>query len=408
MPIYVARQPILDRGENLYGYELLFRSSDENRCPDIDGELATSSLISNAIHYLKLDELVNHKRAFVNMTRELLEREVYMVLPCENTVLELLETVPVDEAVIKAFQQAKDAGYMVALDDVRSLQCPNELLALADIVKVDLMEIDSERSGDIVKKVRDRSDAKLLAEKVETREEFEAALALGYDYFQGYYFNKPELIKGQRLAGIERSHLALLEEVNKPQLDMDAIEEVIKQDPSQTTNLLRFINSSAMGVRNKITSMKLALNLLGEKTIRKWSYVAVVGCLVKGKPSELLRMCMVRARFCERLAVGEQHDAEQLDLFLLGLGSLLEGIMNQPIADIVRQIDLPSPVVATLTNTNDAPFFYVTALNLAKACETGDWQQVIENTIALKQQQAEVAVAYYDSMNWANQVMSGV
>lgn len=404
VPIYVARQPILDREEQLYGYELLFRSSDQNQFPDVSGELATSSLISNAVHYLELDKLVNHKRAFINMTRELLEQEVYTVLPSSAAVLELLETVPVDERVIAAFDKAKQAGYQVALDDVRSLQCPNELLAIADIVKVDLVEIDAVRSQDIVNKVRARSDAKLLAEKVETREEFEMAMAQGYDYFQGYYFQKPELIRGQRLAGIEHAQLSLLKEISEPKLNLDVIEQIIKQDPSLTMNLLRFINSSAMGVRNRITSMRLALSLLGEKAIRKWSFVAVMGCLIHGRPSELLHACLVRARFCEVIAIGEGHEDEQLDLFLVGLGSLLDGVMNQPMSDVVQQIGLPPSVASTLTSSPEAPSFYAMVLKLAKACERGDWQQVIENSIQLKQQQSEIAVAYYESLNWANQI----
>jgi len=406
--VFLARQPILDREEKLYAYELLFRSNGDNQFQPgtIEASQATSTLINTMLHHIPIQDVLSQKPAFLNLTQDLLENEVYALFSPDQVVLELLETVVVDNGVTEAYRKARDAGYVMALDDVRAMPFPEELLELTDIIKIDLMEMDRERLTDLATKLRSRCSAKLLAEKVETREDFELCLELGFDLFQGYFFCRPEMFKSRAPSGIKTVYLELIRQINSVEYEPEKIEEIIKRDPTLTTKMLRYINSAAMGVRNEITSLRMAMNLLGEKAVRKWAYIATLGSLNIGKPSELLRTCLVRAHFAERLAIAEGRPEDSFNMFLVGMASLLDAILDEPVPTLAERLGLSDEVVDTLMGSPNAPTFNCTVLELIHACEQGDWSRVITLSGELKLYQSEIAVAYYEGMNFANQVIT--
>jgi c-di-GMP-related signal transduction protein len=404
--VFIARQPIFEaRHQRLYGYELLFRSSEENTYTATDGRLASSQTISRAIHSIGLDAVVGDRKAFINLTRDLLLEEIYCVLPPEQCVVEILEDLTLDAEVVAACAKLRAAGYGLALDDVTDVKRVEPLAEYADIIKVDLSMIPPENRPAVFRDLAPFKN-KLLAEKVETKEDYEQALALGCQYVQGYFFCRPEMMRGKSLVGAELIYLKFVAEVNKPQLDYAALERVIKQDVSLAYNLLRYLKSAALGVRNKVTSIHQALVLLGERPLRKWgSLVAVTGMYSK-KPSELMVTSLVRANFCEAIAIRQNLPQHQLDMFLIGLLSSIDAVLNMPMAEILEQTCVSDAVRMVLLNDPAAPKELARMFALALACERGAWGTVVKASAGLRLTQGDIATVYYDALTFANKSMA--
>ncbi len=368
---YVARQPIFTSGGDVLGYELLHRSGPENVYTAADGAQATAELITGGAFMLGLDELVGDKLAFVNFPRDLLVNHCYGVLPPSRTVVEVLEEVEPDEEVIDACRRLKAAGYGLALDDVISVDDRAALFDLADIVKVDIRPLSrSERASIALHIRRLPNPAKLIAEKVETREQYEEALDLDYDYFQGYYLDRPEMHSGKEIPASGLPLAELQHAVQRPDFDFGEVEAIVKRDIALSFKMLRFANVAARGVTRPIESVRHALVMLGrEDLLRTVSLLALAG-QGENKPQELAVRSVIRASVCESLALEMDLADERLDHFLVGMFSIIDGILELPMADLVPRLPTSPQVNFALLGT-PGPLREV--LDLVIAYEDADW-----------------------------------
>jgi EAL and modified HD-GYP domain-containing signal transduction protein len=309
---------------------------------------------------------------FINFTAKTLINGDYKLLP-PQTVIEVLETVPPTDEVLRACRDAKEAGYVLALDDFVYSPGYEPLIQLADIIKIDFLVNKTHRQRQAYVHGFHRHNTCLLAEKVETHEDFQEAIDLGYSYVQGYFFSKPHIMSARDIPGYKRNYLLFLAEVNRPQIDFDRVERLVKSEVALSFKLLRHLNSAHFGLRSRIHSAKQALLLLGEQPLRKWASLVAVTCLAEDKPVELTVTTLVRAAFCERCAAELNLADRQFDLFLLGMLSTLDAVLDRPLAEVLSDIALPFDVTAALLGSNTA---MGDLLLLAQACEQGDMETI--------------------------------
>jgi len=397
---FVARQPILTTDEKVFGYELLFRDGIEDffRSPDSD---AASRSTLNSSMLLGLDVLCDGRRAFVNCTPDILLKDYVTLLPAGQTVVEILETVPADDLVVAACRRLKEAGYMIALDDF-TLGDPREPLTdLADIIKVDLRVTSSADAAAMVQRYGPWR-CRLLAEKVETREEFIASKKAGFLYFQGYFFRRPEILTAHEIPANRLNYLRMLTAVSQPELDVRQIENLVKGEASLCYRLLRYLNSAAFGFASEIHSVRHALSILGEREVRRW--IRLVASLGAGqdKSSHLVLAALVRARFCELLSPKIQHGDS--DLFLMGMLSLMDTILEIPMRQVLDNVPIDQECKSVLLGATSRlrPFY-----QLMLAQESGEWVAVKELTAELHLSEGDVSASYWQAMQWARQVSSG-
>ena len=402
--VFLARHPIFTPGRQVYGYELLFRSTANNLYDGVDSIAATAETIHRAIHILGLHTVAGDHRIFVNLAEQLVNEEFYAVLPANQTTVELLETSPPTDELIKACRKLKDDGYQLALDDVCTTGNFGRILELADVIKLDFQAVEREKREALVANLA-KYPAKLLAEKVETKEDFDQAIALGCHYLQGYFFCRPEVMRGRNLEGNQAVYVQLLREMSRPELDYNKLEELIKKDVSLSYKILRYLNSAFLGVRHKITSIKQGLVLLGERSIRKWASLVALTSMNRGKPPELLAVCLSRARFCEAVGTANHMGNRQLELFLIGLLSCIDGLLDMPLKSVLQQLAVPAEVSTVLLQEPEAPKDLARIYALTLACEKGAWGKVVEASAGLCMTQSEIAMAYYESLTWADQVL---
>jgi EAL and modified HD-GYP domain-containing signal transduction protein len=396
---YVARQPILDAAGQVFGYELLYRAgADATSCQD-PHDLAAARVLNDAVLTLGLDTLTGGRRAFINVTRHMLLNDLATVLSPETVVIEVLETVGFDEQVVAAVKGLKDRGYSIALDDFSFATGAAVLLPYARYVKVDVLATQGEERRKIEKAIK--PGTKLLAEKVETAESFEESRKLGYQLFQGYYFCRPTTFSGGALSARRLAYARLLAALNKTNVSVNSIEDLIKHDASLTYRVLRCINSAAFGIRREIQSIRQALVLLGLDQVRKWASVWALAGLNGGASSELVTIAILRARSCE-LVAGKMKGADDAsEYFLLGLCSLLEAMLGQPMGTAVAELPLSENIrEALLGETNDARH----VLDAVIAHERGEWDEAASIANRLAVAPDVLPHAYADALKWAREL----
>jgi EAL and modified HD-GYP domain-containing signal transduction protein len=392
---FVARQPIFDRQRRLFGYELLFRDSWENSFgAGLDADIACRSTLDSSL-LMGLDQLCENGIGFFNCTRETLMNDYMTLLPKERVVLEILETITPDQEVMEACIRLKTAGYRLALDDFLVDDPRRVLVPLADMLKVDWMATTPEQCRHLVDEYT-RPDLMFLAEKIETPDDLKVAMELGFHYFQGYFFQKPVILHVREISPMQIHALSLLREVSRAVVNLNEVEKQIKTDASLVYRLLRYLNSSAFFFTAEIRSVRHALMVLGEKQIRKW--VALVVTLHAGAAAstELIRTALTRARFCETLAPHVSGGSE--DLFFLGLMSLLDVILELPLAEMLDRVPSAQEIKAALLGEPSplaAPF------ELALAQETGNWQRMQDLAQQLHLDEVEVSASYWRAVAWA-------
>jgi EAL and modified HD-GYP domain-containing signal transduction protein len=396
---HAARQPILTRNQDVFGYELLFREGVENYFSSSSPEAATHSILDTST-LLGLDVLCDGHAAFINCTREILLKDYITLLPPDRIVVEVLETVPPDDQVRAACLSLKKAGYRLALDDFE-LNDPRETLVdLADFIKVDIKIVPLDACAALIKRLGATSCA-MLAEKVETRQEFQAAKEAGFSYFQGYFFCKPELVQARELSPNRAIYLRLLQALARPKLDLAELEYNIKQEPSLTYRLLRYLNSARFGLYREIDSVRQALRILGENELRRWVRLAVTLSATEDKPSNLVLSALVRASFCELLGQRVRHG--ESDLFLVGLLSLMDAILEVPMGVVVDGLALRGEA-RDLLLANTGPLLPV--FELMRAYEEADWGKASNLAMQLNVTDEFVAESHWTAMEWARSVFS--
>lgn len=396
---YVARQPILTADEKVYGYELLFRDGVEDHFRETDADSASRRTLNTSMQ-VGLQQLCDSRRGFVNCTREILLKDYMTLLPPTLAVVEVLESVPPDDLVVAALKRLKQAGYLVALDDFVINDARQPLIEFADIVKVDLRQTSPEQCVEMMTKYGSWL-RHLLAEKVETREEFATAKKAGFRYFQGYFFRRPEVVQSKEIPASRLNYLRLLRAVSQPELDHREFENMIKQEVSICYRLLRYLNSAAFGIQNEVHSVRHALALLGEREVRRWVRLVATLAIGENKSSELVTSAMVRARFCELLAARVPHG--ESDLFLMGMLSMVDAILEIPITTVVESIPLDQETKSVLLG---APSKLRPLYDLMLARESGDWATTAESSRKLGLSESEVAEAYWQAMQWAKHISS--
>ena len=399
--LFVARQPIFTRKSDVFGYELLFRSGAENVFGGGDGNQATAELIVGDILTFGLQQLSGGKPAFINFTHELLLGHYYTLLP-RGTVIEVLEDVEPDGDVLNACRRLRADGYRLALDDLHSTDGYETLLDLADIVKVDFRLVAPERREPLTRELRAGwGRAQLLAEKVETPAEFREAVELGYDYFQGYFFSRPMMFSGREIPQFKLNLLELAHAVRKPDFDFAEVEAIVKRDVSLSYKMLRFANSAAYGVRQRIKSVKHALVMLGQEEVARAVSLLVIAGLGADRPEELAARSLVRATLCEAIHPLLDHAEERIDLFLMGMFSLVDAILERPMEEIVPLLPSSAAVHAALLG-GEGPLGKV--LELAEAYERADWRRVTDLADQLRLPAAELIEPYLSAVRLADEV----
>ena len=404
--VFVARQPIFSRRQGVYGYELLFRDGLENAFRGGDGNRATSSVIETGLLNIGLDQLTGGKPAFINFTRDLLLADEVLLLPRRAVVIEILEDVEPTPDIVEACEELVRRGFTLALDDYVLGSGFDPLLELAKIVKFEFPVI---RGGDHaafeeqVRRLRLRG-TKLLAEKVETREEFDEAVERGFHLFQGYFWGRPATVTGKKIEASPRAYLELLEQVHDSEMSVTHVKDVVKADPALSLSLLRYINSGLFRWMSPVDSIHRAVVLLGPDEIRRWvSFMAVTTAVGDDRPQELILTAVTRGRFCEVLAPAFNLGERALDLFFTGLFSLADAMLGLPIEDAVEHIPLSGDARRALL-AEGGPFAEV--LQIAIAYERGDWSAFSSRALELGLDEREAPQRYREAVEWANTLTS--
>lgn len=402
--LFLGRQPILDRDQCLFAYELLFRNSTSNAADVTDDLTATATVIANAFSELGLGDALGPHRAFINVDLEFLFNDVIELLPPQSVVLEILETVPPTEGVIARCRTLKNAGFMLALDDFIQLEPQYaELVSIVDIVKVDIQPLSYTELEQLVMKLKP-SGKQLLAEKVDSLERMEQCQQLGFSLFQGYYFAKPIILAGKKM---EHSLLTLMKLFGLLLSDADTaeLEKALKPAPDLIVNLLRMTNSVSAGCTERITSLRHAITVLGRRQLERWLQLLVFTCGKKsGTANPLLMMAATRARLMELLA-GELYPGKQASAdyaFMVGVMSLMPALIGLPIGKIIAPLGLADSVRdALVTGQGELG----NMLKVAESCETGDLDMLNQNL----QELPELGIkalnrAQMQAILWANNI----
>lgn len=338
----IGRQPILGRDLQLYAYELLYRNGSFD---EIGGTAATQQILTDMLLEKGLSETVGKHKAFINLTRENLLNPMLEALPKGQVVLEILEDVEIDDQLINAVQSLSDQGYVIALDDFIFSPEWEPLVDLADIIKLDLRVQTRDQNSQLIEQLKPRN-VKLLAEKVESYEEYQFFLNLGCDYFQGFFFCEPTEVKGTRISNNQMASLRLLSEINRSDVTVDELEKVIQHDIGLTFKLLKYINSAFFSLPVKIESIKHAVVLLGLNEVKRWATLISISELSE-KPEQLIHTTLQRAKMCELLAL-QAGEPSGDSFFLVGLLSTLDALLDIPMEKAVQQLTLAAPISKAL------------------------------------------------------------
>jgi c-di-GMP-related signal transduction protein len=404
MYFYAARQPILDRNKELYAYELLFRDGLENAFPDIDGDEATSRMVEGSQFSFGLEDFLGDKPGFINFTLDTLLKKYPSMLPKEQVVIEILETVQPGKRLLAECQQLKEKGYVLALDDYIHQPVWRHFYPFIDIIKIDFRDTSTDTIHEIKQSIAEFPHIKLLAEKVETNEEFQMAMDLGFAYFQGYFFSKPEMMQSKALSPAQMTLAELLYETSKSDMDLNSITQVFQRDVHLSYKLLRYSNSAIFKRRAEIETIKQALVVLGQVELKKFLSLLFTAQISSDKPAELMRMSMTRARFAEGLA--ELHGkVDTAKAFLTGLMSLMDAILDEPIESVMNKLPLAKEIKDALVSKSGPLADYI---KLIQFYETAQWNDANQVITALQLPSDKVPDAYHTAVQWANEQMKAL
>jgi c-di-GMP-related signal transduction protein len=385
-----------------FGYELLFRSSLENFFSHAQPDVAAATT-ADELFLFGVEHLTQGRRAFLNCTRDFLVRDYGALLPKDRVVIEVLENVRIDQEVIAACQRLKQAGYLIALDDFKYAPEWDPLIALADFIKVDVLATPPEEQSRLAEKFS-RTCVQLVAEKVETYEVFDRTLRLGYAFFQGYFFSKPQMLSRQDIPAYKLNYLRVLQAVNRAEIDRNEVAERIKSEASLSYRLLRYLNSPAFALVADVHSIPHALALLGERGIRKWVSLVAIACMGEDKPQELIVLPLIRARLCELLADVARMQELADDLFLLGLLSSMDAILDMTMENVLKEIAIREEIRDALLG-KDNPLRRV--LNVTLLYEAGSWDGLDEAAARLKIDSEVIPDRFIEAVDWAGSTLTG-
>ena len=398
MDVFVARQPIFNRDKEIVAYELLYRNSLKNFFdPSVSSSKATSILITNSHINIGMDNLVEDKYAFINFDSTLINNDIPSLLNKDSVVIEVLEDVKPDRVFLSNLLALKKQGYKLALDDF-TLDYPYQnTIPLYDIIKVDFMLAGLDGAKKIMDKYKN-GKRKFLAEKIETVSEFNTALDMGYDYFQGFFFSKPEIIQGKAATSINMQFLKLKEEINKNEVDFNNISKIIESDIGLSYKLLRLVNSFSLN--SQVSSIRHALAILGVKEIEKWLNFIMISDFVADGADEVVRLSIIRSRFAELIAEHSNQPQMKYQASLVGLFSMIDVVMGKPFDKIFKEIPMSQHVKDAITNKPTSPLYDM--FQVVLSYENADWDTLDNYTSKLLLNSSEIPDLYFESVSWAN------
>ncbi|MDD2539453.1 MAG: EAL domain-containing protein [Desulfuromonadaceae bacterium] len=381
--IFLGRQPILDVRQEIVGYELLFRSSECNRSTYDSQNFASASVISSALTNFGLHEVLGNTLGFINITEDVLLSETIELLPREHIVLELLETMPFNEINEARARTLKAQGFRLALDDHTYSSTNAAFYQFIDIIKINLLETTSEGCREMVQKLK-QFPVILLAECVETMEQFEECRELGFELFQGYFFARPIVLKRKAPDTSKIGMLKLLESL-RGNMDLDDIETVFRTYPDLSYNLIKLVNSVNVGLREKIRNLRHAIMILGLDKLRRWTQLAIYACSASGGINNpLLEMAAVRGRFMEYLTMlrhGTSRDNEAVEeSFLAGIMSLMDVLFETSMEQILQELNMSDAVTEALLNRGGEIGELLALAETLEHVNFGEVQSLVEAT----------------------------
>jgi len=397
---FVARQPIMDLRGRVHGYELLFRAGPEAGFRG-DGDLATRTMLDNTVLF-GLERLAGGLPAFVNCTAESLTGDLVRVLPASMTVLEILECLEPTPQMVAACRGLKRAGFRLALDDFVWKPEYEPLVELADYIKIDFAAMSAAERTALLREL-DGATAALIAEKVETQEEYRQAREEGFTLFQGYYFCRPVLMENRCVPANRLSQIEMLQWLRGDSFDLEPLTRLVKRDASLTYRLLRLVNSPFSGIRQEVKSIQTALMAVGEETFRRFAMLAITSELNGNQPAEVLRMAFVRARFCEDAA--GLCGLDPTEQYLLGMLSLLPAMLRLPMAEMTPALPLREKILRALEGTPSAERCLLTWIEFH---ERGEWEACDEAARVSGLSEVPLPFIHERATLWAEDALQGV
>lgn len=396
MDVFVARQPIFRRNRQLYGYELLYRKSENNYFEGGDDTLTTAELISNSFLVFGFSELTDGTCGFINFPAELLLRDIPLALPKEHVVLELLERTEITDELLAALEQYKAKGYVLALDDF-ALDMDDEyavrLLELADIVKIEFPNVPLQKQQALLNKYKFKIT--FLAERIETSEEFDLAVKMGYDLFQGYFFSKPLMVNAKEVESFRSNAAQIIQELGHAEPDIGHISCIFTQDPGLSYKLLKLVNSAYYGIRRPIESIRQAIMLIGTDELLLWLHLIFLKSLQTKDNRELIKQSIVRAKMLSLLM--PSCPSHSSDCFFVGIFSSLDAILNKDMESALEGLPLSDLVRDTLLGqeTQITPF-----LSLVLALEQAQWDKLSSLLTLTGITKMNCMASYVEALRW--------
>lgn len=378
--IYFARQPIYNRDLEIAGYELFYRqAADADSADFLDAEIATSQVVLNTVGELGLEQVVGSHKAFINVARDFVVSGYLEMFASPQLVFEVAGSLVVDQPLLEALQQLHERGYRFVLDDYRDDEANQALLTIVDYVKIDMLVTPQDEVQRMVELLRQRSIV-LMAERIETQEVQEFCQALGFDYFQGYHFSQPKVLKFHGVRANQLSVLQLVSKLYQPDIDLEAIEALIRQDVSLSYKLLRYINSAYFNLPHRIDSIQRAIVLLGTRNVRAWATLVSLANIDNHR-SDLITIALERAKMCELLAAAMGIKQKESG-YTVGLLSVLDAMTQAPMANVLATLPLDEDINEALLR-HEGPLGRILACTLAY--ERCDWEGL--DTLGLEMSQ---------------------
>ena len=398
---YIARQPILNLAKETVAFELLFRDGESNSFPNIDPDEATSKIIVNNQLVLGIEDLTGSVPAYINFHADVLIHHFPTFLDPKKIVVEILEDVEITDELLKACKLLKEKGYTLALDDHDLDPKWDVFLPFIDIIKVDILGVPIAEISAFMERMRN-SEITFLAEKVETLQEFEQMKTLGFTLFQGYFFAKPEMVKNKNILSSKKNMIDLIEHSSNEQFDLNVISEIFSRDLGLTYKLLRFINSPGYGPNKEITSLKHALIYIGQLALKKFIALLVLADLSENKPNEIVRISLVRARFCEHISQMNNDSENPPKAFLTGMLSLIDGVLDTKMITLMDILPIHKDIKEAIVIRDNYLSKY---LDLVIELEQGKWQKLKKTTRLLGLDEESCLNAYQESINWSDAML---
>lgn len=399
---YIARQPILNLGQETVAFELLFRDGEHNSFPGICPDKATSKIIVDNQLTLGIEDVTGAMPAYINFHADALIHHFPSFLDPKKIVVEILEDAPISDELLQACKTLKQKGYTLALGDHDFDEKWDVFLPFIDIIKVDVLDVNVLKISRFLARLKDHKIT-FLAEKVETLQQFEQLKVLGFTMFQGYFFAKPEMMKKRNILSSKKHILDLMEHASSEQFDFEAISHIFSIDVGLTYKLLRFINSPGYGPSKEISSLKHALIYIGDIELKKFIALLVLADLNESKPDEIIRVSLVRAKFCEQISAMKKDSENPPKAFLTGMLSHIDGVLDQNITAVMEILPLHREIKKALVQKDN---YLAKYLELSFAIEKGNWMlaKVISDSIDLKE---ELCLdAYHDAISWSDVMLT--